>query len=130
MPTLRSWSGSPFEATAGYCRAVRVDDRIWVAGTGPFQDGEVVFPGDAGRQAERCFDIVREALSELGAGPEHVVSVRMYVTDLTKVPEISSAHQAAFGGHPPAATLVQVSGLVDPNMFIEVEAEAVVRDDL
>ena len=128
MNTQRSWSGSPWESKAGYCRALRVDDRVWVSGTGSFRDGELVHPDDPARQAERCFNIVLEALTELGAAPEHVVSVRMYVTDIGAAAEISEAHRQAFGEHPPTSTLIEVSALVHPEMLIEVEAEAVVRE--
>jgi len=128
MTTQRSWSGSPWESRAGYCRAIRVDDRVWVSGTGPFRDGELVHPGDPALQAERCFQIVLEALAEVGASPEHVVAVHMYVTDIRAAAEFSEAHRRAFGEHPPTSTLLQVSALVHPEMLIEVEAEAVVRE--
>ncbi len=128
MTTQRFWSGSPWESKAGYCRAIRVDDRIWVSGTGPFRDGELVHPGDPARQAERCFEIVLEALAELGSAPEHVVAVRMYVTDIGAAAEFSEAHRRAFGAYPPTSTLIQVSALVHPEMLIEVEAEAIVRE--
>ncbi|QBI20852.1 RidA family protein [Egibacter rhizosphaerae] len=129
MDTRRSWSGSPWEERAGYCRAVRVDDRAWVAGTAPFaDDGSVVAPGDMAAQTRRCLEILTQGLADVGAEPGHVVATRMYVTDITLAGELSEPHREAFGGNPPAATLVQVAALVHPDVLIEVEAEAVVRD--
>ena len=130
MATQRVWSGSPFEERVGYCRAVRVDDHIWVAGTAPFaDDGTIAAPGDLGGQLRRCLEIIRDALIELGSGPEHVVVTRMYVTDISRTGEVADPHREMFGDHPPAATLVEVSALVHPDILIEVEVEARVRDD-
>lgn len=130
MRTNRVWSGSPWEETAGYCRAVRVGDHVWVAGTAPFlENGEVAAPGDLAAQTERCLEIISAALTELGAQPAHVVVTRMYVTDISRAGEVSDAHRAMFGATPPAATLVEVSALVHPDVLIEVEVEALVRDE-
>lgn len=127
--TQRVWSGSPWEPIVGFCRAVRVGDRIWIAGTAPFApDGSVACPGDPAGQAARCLEIIGEALAALGAGLQHVVATRMYVTDMSRAAEVGEAHRRAFGAHPPAATLVQVAGLVHPSLMVEIEAEAVVRD--
>lgn len=129
MTTRRVWSGSPYEEAVGYCRAVRVDDRIWVAGTAPFRDdGSVEAPGDLQAQTARCLDIIASALADLGSGPADVVLTRMYVTDIARAGEVAEPHRLVFGEHPPAATLVEVSALVHPDILIEVEVEAVVRD--
>ncbi len=130
VSTQRVWSGSPWEPIAGFCRAVRVGDRIWVAGTAPFApDGSVACPGDPAGQAARCLEIIGEALAGLGAGLQHVVATRMYVTDISRATEVAEAHRRAFGSHPPAATLVRAAGLVHPGLMVEIEAEAVVRDE-
>ena len=130
MTTRRVWSGSAWEKTAGYCRAVRVGNHIWVAGTAPFgDDGGVVAPGDLGAQADRCLVIIGEALRELGSRPADVVMTRMYVTDIARVGELSESHRRMFGETPPASTLVEVAGLVHPEMLIEIEVEAIVRDE-
>jgi len=126
MPVERVFSGSPWEPRVGYCRAVRAGDQVFVSGTAPVAEGGGVHaPGDAHAQAERCFEIALRALRELGAGPEHVVRTRMYVTDISRWEEFGRAHRTAFGAHPPAATMVEVRALVDPAMLVEVELDAV-----
>lgn len=129
MTTSRSWSGSPWETRAGYCRAIRAGDHVRVAGTAPFlDDGSVAAPGDLEGQTRRCLDIIATALDELGAQPQHVISTRMYVTDISRVAEVTEPHRAMFGEHPPATTLVEASALVHPDILIEIEAEAIVRE--
>lgn len=130
MTTRRVRSGSPWEGAAGYCRAIRVGDHVWVAGTAPFRDdGGVVTPGDLAAQADRCLVIIEEALRELDCCPADVVMTRMYVTDITRAGELSESHRRVFGDAPPAATLVEVSALVHPEVLIEIEVEAIVRDE-
>lgn len=130
MTIRRVWSGSPWEEAAGYCRAVRVGNHVWVAGTAPFlDDGSVAAPGDLAAQSERCLEIIVSALEELGSGPADVVVTRMYVTDIRRAGEISEAHRRVFGAAPPAATLVEVSALVHPDVLIEIEVEALVGDE-
>lgn len=104
-------------------------NHIRVAGTAPFlDDGSVAAPGDLGAQARRCLDIIASALSALGAGPEHVVATRMYVTDIERAAEAGEPHRAMFGANPPAATMVEVAALVHPDILIEIEAEALVPE--
>ncbi len=123
----RVFTGAPWEKKVGYCRAVRAGSQIFVSGTAPVaDDGSTFAPGDAYAQAKRCFEIAVSALRELGAGPEHVVRTRMYVTDISRWAEYGRAHAEAFGAAPPATAMVQVSKLIDPAMLIEVEIEAVV----
>ncbi len=122
----RAFSKAPWEAQIGYCRAIRAGDRIFVTGTAPVaDDGRVFAPGDAYRQAQRCLEIIRQALGELGADLSRVVRTRMFVTDITRFAEFGRAHQEAFAAHPPATTMVQVAGLIHPDMLIEIEADAV-----
>jgi enamine deaminase RidA (YjgF/YER057c/UK114 family) len=129
MSVSRVWSGSPFEEKAGYCRAVRVDDHIWVAATAPFNDdGTVTSVGDLRGQTARALEIIAEALEELGSGIYDVVITRMFVTDISRASELSEAHREVFADHPPAATLVEVSALVHPDLLIEIEVEAVVTN--
>jgi len=118
-------SGSPYEPRVGFSRAVRVGDRILVAGTAPVQPDGGCDP-DPGAQAERCWAIVAEALAAAGTGIEQVVRTRMYLTDDTDVEAIGAVHAAVFGDVRPAATMVVVAALIDPRWRIEVEAEAVV----
>lgn len=120
-------SGARWESIAGYSRAVRVGDAIWVAGTsavGP--DGAVVGKGDPAAQLRRCVEIVQAALAELGAGLEHVVRTRMYVTDISQWEAIARAHGEAFGEIRPVTAMIEVKGLVDPDMLVELECDAVI----
>lgn len=126
----RVWSGSPFEEKAGYCRAVRHGNHIWVAATAPFlDDGSVAGLDDMKAQTARCLEIIGEAVAELGSDISHVTATRMFVTDISRVAELSEAHREVFADHPPAASLVEVSALVHPDLLIEIEAEGVVPDD-
>ena len=125
----RSFSGAPWESQIGYCRALRADDQIFITGTAPVtQDGAVHAPGDGYEQTIRCLDIIQEALASLGAGIEHVVRTRIFVTDIERWEEYGKAHREFFGLHPPATTLVEVRRLIHPDMLIEIEADAVVRE--
>jgi enamine deaminase RidA (YjgF/YER057c/UK114 family) len=116
-------SGSPFETTIGFSRAVRVGNRVVVSGSGPiFPDGEC--PAGAGAQARRCFEIVESALREAGASRADVVRTRMYVTAAEHADAVGAVHGELYGDIRPAATMVIVAGLLDPRWVVEVEAEA------
>lgn len=122
----RAASGSPFEATIGFSRAVRVGDRIVVSGTAPiWPDGQC--PDDAGAQARRCFAIIEEALAELGASFTDVVRTRMFLTSREHADAVAAAHGEVFGHVRPAATMVVVAALLDPRWKVEIEAEAVAQ---
>jgi enamine deaminase RidA (YjgF/YER057c/UK114 family) len=116
-------SGSPFEASMGFSRAVRIDGRVIVSGTAPLlPDGSC--PESAVAQAERCFEIIARALEEAGSRIEEVVRTRMFITSASDAPEVGAAHVKVFGAVRPAATMVVVAGLLDPRWKVEVEAEA------
>jgi enamine deaminase RidA (YjgF/YER057c/UK114 family) len=118
-------SGSPFEPRIGFSRAVRAGDRVVVSGTGPvWPDGSC--DPDAGAQAARCFEIILAALAEAGAGPEHVIRTRMYVTAVEHGEPVGAEHGRVFGAVRPAATMVVVAALLDPRWKVEIEAEALV----
>lgn len=122
----RVFSGAPWEAQVGYCRALKAGGQIHVTGTAPVDpEGGVHAPGDGYRQTRRCFEIIESALAELGVGLDAVVRTRMYVTDISRWEEYGRAHREFFADHPPATTMVEVSGLIDPEMLIEIEADAV-----
>lgn len=128
MPFQRVFSGAPWEARVGYCRALRAGDRIFVTGTAPVAEGGGVHaPGDAYAQARRCFAIIEEALAGLGATLADVTRTRMFVTDIARWEEYGQAHAEAFGAHPPTTTMVEVRRLIHPEMLIEIEADAVVH---
>jgi len=128
MAFERVFSGAPWEKKVGYCRALRAGDRIFVTGTAPVaDDGGVFAPGDAYRQTQRCLDIIETALAELGAGLDDVVRTRMFVTDISRWQDYGRAHGERFAERPPATTMVEVRALIDPDMLIEIEADAVVE---
>lgn len=119
-------SGSPFEQTIGFSRAVRVGDRVWVSGTAPvWPDGHV--DPDPGVQARRCLEIIATALAEAGAGVAHVVRTRQFIVDAADADAVGAAHGEVFGAVRPASTMVIVAGLLDPRWRVEIEAEALIR---
>jgi isochorismate pyruvate lyase len=127
MSFQRVYSGAPWEKQVGYCRALKAGDQIFVTGTAPVAEGGgVQAPGDAYAQTRRCFEIMRAALAELGAGMDRITRTRMFVTDITRWEEYGRAHREVFGSHPPTTTMVEVSRLIDPDMLVEIEADAVV----
>ena len=122
-------SGAPWEGRVGYSRVVRVGSQVYVAGTtatGP--DGRVVGRDDPYAQARLALRNVESALVRAGAELRHVVRTRMFVTDIDRWQEMGRAHAEAFGEFRPVATMVEVARLVDPEMMVEVEADAVIHD--
>jgi enamine deaminase RidA (YjgF/YER057c/UK114 family) len=118
---------SPYEPRFGFSRAVRAGDRVIVSGTAPvWPDGSCA--AEAGSQAERCFEIIIEALREAGAAPEDVVRTRMYLVDAADSEAVGAVHGRIFEDARPAATMVVVAALLDPRWKIEIEAEAIVGD--
>ncbi|WP_058302636.1 RidA family protein [Gorillibacterium timonense] len=125
MTRKQVFTGSPWESTVGYCRAIRVGNRIEVAGTTAMKDGEVIGPGDPYEQTKYILQVIRQALNELGADVTHVVRTRMFVTDISKWEEIGRAHGEVFRDIQPVATMVEVKALIDPLLLVEIEAEAI-----
>ncbi len=122
----RTFSGAPWETRVGYCRALRAGELIFVTGTAPVdEDGGCFAPGDAYAQTRRCFEIIEKALNALGADLTCVVRTRIYVTDISRWQEYGRAHGELFANHPPATTMVEVSALIDPQMLVEIEADAI-----
>lgn len=121
----RAYSGAPWETKVGYCRALRIGPQVWVTGTAPVaDDGSTFAPGDPHGQATRCFELIAAALAGVGAELSHVVRTRMFVTDIAHWEAFGRAHAEAFAGHHPTTTMVEVSRLIDPQMLIEIEADA------
>jgi len=116
-------SGSPFEATIGFSRAVRSGDRVLISGTAPIWPDGSVDP-DVAAQARRCFEIILSALAEAGGEPRHVIRTRMFITDAAVGSAVGRVHGEIFGDLRPAATRVVVAGLLDPRWKVEIEAEA------
>ncbi|MGF1523056.1 MAG: RidA family protein [Leptolyngbyaceae cyanobacterium] len=127
MAIQRVSSGSMWEAKVGYCRAVKVGSQIFVSGTAPSDgQGGTYAPGDAYAQTKRCFDIIQAALKELGADLSNIVRTRLYITDFAYWEDFARAHQELFGDHPPASCMVAIAALVNPDMLVEIEADAIV----
>ncbi|MEU4716051.1 RidA family protein [Micromonospora purpureochromogenes] len=124
MTVTRLGSGGPWEAVYGYARVVRAGDLAWTAGCTSTVDGRVTHVGDAAAQTAQALRIGLDALAEVGAEPGDVVRTRMYVTDRSYADEVGRAHNAVFGAVRPAATMVVVAGLLDPDQLVEVELEA------
>ncbi len=118
---------SSFEEPIGFSRAIRVGDRILVSGTGPtWPDGSSA--ADPGVQADRCFQLIANALAAAGAGLADVVRTRMYIVDAADADAVGAAHSRAMAGVRPAATMVVVAALLDPRWRVEIEAEALLGD--
>jgi enamine deaminase RidA (YjgF/YER057c/UK114 family) len=118
-------SGGPWEAVAGYSRAIAVGDACWVAGTtdaGP--DGVSRHPGDVAGQARAVFAIIERALAEGDFALEDVVRTRMFIIDMAHSAALSAVHGEVFGAIRPAATMVAVAALMHPSLLVEIEAEA------
>ena len=120
----RFGSDNPWEATVGYCRAVRAGDHVHVAGTTATVDGVVVGIGDAAEQTRVALELVADALSRAGATITDVVRTRMFVVNIDDWELIGRVHGDFFGNVRPVATMVEVSRLIDPNHLVEIEVDA------
>ena len=127
MPAKRQLisSGGPFEAKAGYSRAVRVGDVVAVAGTAAYKDGAPYAPGDAAAQTRYILEVIGRALKEAGSSLDDVIRYRVYVTNIADFTAVSAELGKVFGEIRPAGTLVEVSALVDPSLVVEIEVDAI-----
>ena len=120
-------SGTPWESSVGYSRAVKVGNQIWVAGTtSSTMEGDVIAPGDAYGQTRCILEKIGAALSEIGASLQDVVRTRMFVINIDDWEAIGRAHGEVFRDIRPTATMVQVSKLINTELLVEIEVDAVV----
>ncbi|NUS44346.1 MAG: RidA family protein [Streptomycetaceae bacterium] len=128
MKRQRVSSGAEWESVVGYSRAVRVGPWVAVAGTTAAAADGAVGGGDIAAQTREVLRRIAAALAEAGAGLEHVVRTRMFVTDIGRWEEVGRVHGEFFGAVRPAATMVEVAGLIAPDLLVEIEADAIVPD--
>jgi len=122
-------SGAPWEPIVGYARAVRVGNHVHVSGTAAVDErGDVVGLGDPAVQMRQCLRTAVAALEALGAAVRHVVRTRIYVVDIGDWEVIGRVHGEVFGDVRPATSMVQVAALIQPDLLVEVEVEAIVSD--
>lgn len=124
MSRQRASSGSPFEAQFGFSRAIRVGNRIIVAGTGPIEDDGSTTLGGATEQADRCCALIIKAIESLGGRACDVVRTRMFLTDIDQQDAVGRVHARYFDDARPAATMVGIASLCRPEWLVEIEAEA------
>jgi enamine deaminase RidA (YjgF/YER057c/UK114 family) len=125
MSVIRLGSGSPWEGVVGYSRVVVRGDTAWVSGTTSTVDGAVAHPGDAAAQTRQALANIAQALERAGFSLHDVVRTRMFVTDISRWEEYGRAHGEVFGDIRPATSMLQIAALIDPQMLVEIEADAV-----
>ena len=125
MTVLNLGSANPWEPVVGYSRIVVRGDTAWVSGTTATVDGAVAHPGDAAAQTRQVLATIERSLERAGFRLADVVRTRMYVTDISRWEEVGRAHGEVFGDIRPASTMVEVSALIDPELLVEIEADAV-----
>ena len=122
-------SGSPYEPIVGYCRAVKINNMIFIAGTAPIaEDGSPAFPGDMYLQTKKCLEIIKSAIENAGGSIENVVRTRVFLTDASRWKEAGKAHGELFGKIRPVSTFVEVSRLIDEEWLVEIEADCVMEN--
>ena len=127
MERVNLSSGSLWEDKVGYSRAVKLNNTIEVAGTTATKDGKIVGKGDPYVQADFILSKIARILQELGSDMSDVVRTRIYVLDIDQWEEIGKAHQKFFENIKPAATMVEVNSLIDPDLLVEIEVTAVIN---
>lgn len=129
MDKQQVFSGLSLEQFIGYCPAIRIGNRIEVAGTAAFKDGKVVGEDNPYEQTKFIIETIKNILQELGADLPNVVRTRIFVTDISTWQEVGRAHGEFFKDIQPASTLVEVKALMDPRVLVEIEAEAVISGE-
>jgi enamine deaminase RidA (YjgF/YER057c/UK114 family) len=119
-------TGTPFEIKVGYSRAVRVGDMVFVSGTTAMKDGALVGVGDAGAQTRQILANIGWALEQAGASAKDVIRYRIYLTNIADWPAVTDEVAKVYAPALPTATLVEVKGLINPDMLVEIEVDAIV----
>ena len=120
-------TGAKWEDIVGYCRAVQVGNVLEISGTTAAKEGEILFKGDAYGQAKFIIELASKVLQDAGGSLKDVIRTRMYVTDVKQWEAVGKAHGEFFSDIKPASTMVEVSGLVDPDMLVEIEFSAILN---
>jgi len=121
-------SGTKWEDIVGYSRAVRVGNVVEVAGTTAMDGDQLIGKGDVYAQSRFIFEKIEKTLHEAGASMMDVVRTRMYVTDISRWEDVGRAHGEFFRDIKPASTMVEISGLVHPDMLVEIEVMAMINE--
>ncbi|NWL20320.1 Rid family hydrolase [Pseudomonas umsongensis] len=125
MKIQRVFSQAPWEKIAGYCRAIRVGERILMGGTVAFdKKGKPFKPGNAYKQTLRCLEIIEDSIQQLGVDRRSIIGIRIYTTSMKFWPEIAKAHKKFFKGHPPTLMCLAVSDLISKEYVVELTTEA------
>lgn len=119
-------SGAPWEPIVGYSRAVKVGNQIEVAGTTAVENGQVIGLGDVYAQTRCILEKIERVLIQAGASMNDVVRTRIYLTDISQWEAAGKAHGEFFGQIRPAATMIEVKGLISPDLLVEIEATAII----
>lgn len=124
--TLVSTPQSVFEEQIGFSRAIRLGNVICVSGTAPIaEDGSVACPGDLYGQTKRCLEIIKSSVEKAGGHWAQIIRTRIYLTDITRWAEAASAHREYFSDIKPASTFIEVSGLINNEWLVEIEADCI-----
>jgi enamine deaminase RidA (YjgF/YER057c/UK114 family) len=123
---VRAFTGAPWEPIFGYCRALRVGNVVEVSGTTAMKDGQPVGVGDPVEQTKYILQLIQGALEKVGAKLEHVTRTRVYVTDISHWEQIGKVHGDLFRDIMPVCSMVEVKGLIHPDLLVEIEAQAII----
>lgn len=119
-------SGAKWEDTVGYSRAVIIDGRILISGTTSVLEGEIKGKGSVYEQTKIIIEKIKKVLEDTGSGLDKIIRTRIYLTDISKWEDAGKAHHEFFKNVKPASTMIEVKALIDPEMLVEIEAEAVI----